>query len=187
MRSSLARNLVLIAITAFALAPSGGPIEGHASVIDGDTIEIYGQRIRLAGIDAPESDQLCRDADSNHYRCGQKASNDLAAFIDRRPVTCIDVDRDRYGRTVAVCTVAGVDLADWLVRGGLGHGIAKATTLLRRRKPNVAARGYGPDRSSNHGTIGRVQRTAAELIGVLTRRLRGNDDHHAYLSVPFPV
>lgn len=108
-------------LSAKAAIPARGsdPIEGQASIIDGDTIEIHGQRIRLSGIDAPESDQLCRGADSYHYRCGQKAANDLAAFINRRPVTCIEVDRDRYKRSVAVCTVAGIDLADWLVRGGL--------------------------------------------------------------------
>lgn len=102
-----------------APAVASDPLEGQTSVVDGDTIEIHGQRIRLAGIDAPESDQLCRDADSALYRCGQKAANDLAAFIDGRPVQCIEVDRDRYGRAVAVCTVGGVDLADWLVRSGL--------------------------------------------------------------------
>jgi endonuclease YncB( thermonuclease family) len=100
-------------------AAATDPLEGQASVVDGDTIEIHGQRIRLAGIDAPESEQLCRDADSALYRCGQKAANDLAAFIDRRPVECIEIDRDRYGRAVAVCKVGGVDLANWLVRNGL--------------------------------------------------------------------
>jgi endonuclease YncB( thermonuclease family) len=35
------------------------PIVGVASVIDGDTIEIHSVRIRLHGIDAPESRQLC--------------------------------------------------------------------------------------------------------------------------------
>jgi endonuclease YncB( thermonuclease family) len=34
---------------------------GQASVIDGDTLEIHGTHIRLFGIDAPESDQLCRN------------------------------------------------------------------------------------------------------------------------------
>jgi len=117
--SGAAAAVGLLSATATAPARGSDPIEGQASVIDGDTIEIHGQRIRLAGIDAPESDQLCRDADSNHYRCGQKAANDLAAFIDHRLVNCIEVDRDRYGRSVAVCTVAGVDVADWLVRAGL--------------------------------------------------------------------
>src|SRR3982074_308392 len=56
-----------------------------------------------------------------HYRCGQKAANDLAAFVARRPVSCIEVDRDQYKRAVAVCTVAGTDLAEWLVKNGLAR------------------------------------------------------------------
>jgi endonuclease YncB( thermonuclease family) len=46
--------------------------QGQASTIDGDTLEIHGTRIRLWGIDAPESDQLCRNQTGEHYRCGQK-------------------------------------------------------------------------------------------------------------------
>jgi endonuclease YncB( thermonuclease family) len=52
-------------------------IIGQASVIDGDTLEIHGQRIRLSVIDAPESDQLCRGDDSLQYRCGAQAANEL--------------------------------------------------------------------------------------------------------------
>src|SRR6201998_1189362 len=92
---------------------------GQASVIDGDTIEIHGTRIRLWGIDAPESTQLCRDEDSLQYRCGAKAANDLDAFIAGRPVNCLQISLDRYGRTVATCSVGGTDLGDWLVRNGL--------------------------------------------------------------------
>jgi endonuclease YncB( thermonuclease family) len=43
----------------------------------------------------------------------------LFDHIDRRPVECIEIGRDRYKRTVSVCTVAGTDIADWLVRNGL--------------------------------------------------------------------
>ena len=50
---------------------------GQASVIDGDTLEIHSTRIRLWGIDAPESTQLCRGEDSDPYRCGAQAANDL--------------------------------------------------------------------------------------------------------------
>jgi len=92
---------------------------GQASIIDGDTLEIHGTRIRLWGIDAPESSQLCRGEDSLQYRCGAQAANDLDAFIAQRPVSCLPISLDRYGRTVATCSAAGADLGQWLVQNGL--------------------------------------------------------------------
>jgi endonuclease YncB( thermonuclease family) len=94
-------------------------LAGQARVIDGDTLEIHGSRIRLWGIDAPESSQLCRGEDSLQYRCGAKSANDLDTFIAKRPVRCIPISLDRYGRTVASCSVGGTDLGEWLVRNGL--------------------------------------------------------------------
>jgi endonuclease YncB( thermonuclease family) len=104
---------------AMASPASTDDLTGQASIIDGDTLEIHGTRIRLWGIDAPESDQLCRNEESEHYRCGQKAANELDAFVARRTVQCVEVDRDQYKRAVAVCTAADIDLADWMVRSGL--------------------------------------------------------------------
>jgi endonuclease YncB( thermonuclease family) len=92
---------------------------GRPGAIDGDTLEIHGMRIRLWGIDAPESSQLCRDDDGLRYQCGAKAANELDGFIARRPVDCSPVSLDQYGRTVAACSVDGVDIAEWLVRNGL--------------------------------------------------------------------
>ncbi|WP_458180949.1 thermonuclease family protein [Bradyrhizobium sp. 14AA] len=54
---------------------------GQASVIDGDTLEIHGKRIRLWAIHAPESSQLCHGDDNLPYRCGAKAANELGKFI----------------------------------------------------------------------------------------------------------
>lgn len=71
---------------------------GQASIIDGDTLEIHGTRIRIWGVDAPESSQLCRGDDSLQYRCGAKAANDLDAFIARGPVNCLPT---RWTDTVA--------------------------------------------------------------------------------------
>ena len=106
-----------------ALASTGGAaaddLTGQASIIDGDTLEIHGTRVRLWGMDAPESSQLCRGEDSLPYRCGAKAANELDAFIAGRPASCIPISLDRYGRTVATCSVGGVDLGEWLVRNGL--------------------------------------------------------------------
>src|SRR5689334_11275214 len=115
-----------IAAVVFLLLSSsawGADQIGRASVIDGDTIEIHGTRIRLWGIDAPESDQLCRGADSEQYRCGAKAAAALAAlfYAIPRPVTCTPINLDQYGRTVATCTLGspGPDLGHWLVANGL--------------------------------------------------------------------
>ncbi|MCP1997607.1 thermonuclease family protein [Nitrobacter winogradskyi] len=110
MNSGLKR-LLIAAIVTLAFSPAlAETITGQASVIDGDTLEIHGQRIRLSGVDAPESDQLCRGDDSLQYRCGAKAANELARFNAGRSVSCKGVDVDRYKRVVAVCSVGGVNL-----------------------------------------------------------------------------
>ncbi len=107
-------------IAAFVLfsGASLADIVGRASVIDGDTIEIQGQRIRLHGVDAPEKGQPCFDASGNIYRCGQVAAMALDHLIGASPVSCRERDTDRYGRTVAICAVRGVDIEAWLVRNG---------------------------------------------------------------------
>jgi hypothetical protein len=74
--------------------PALADLTGRASVIDGNTIEIHGQRIRLFGIDAPESQQLCQ-AGGESYRCGQQAALALSAHIAARPATCARRDIDR--------------------------------------------------------------------------------------------
>ena len=62
------RSAVRWCATALMLALAGyaaaDDLTGQAGVIDGDTLEIHGTRIRLWGVDAPESSQLCRGDDS---------------------------------------------------------------------------------------------------------------------------
>jgi len=93
-------------------------IAGRASVIDADTIEIYGQRIRLHGVDAPEKGQECFLPDGAAWRCGQKGALALADFIAKSPVSCRQIDTDRYGRVVANCHVRDRDIEEWLVSEG---------------------------------------------------------------------
>ncbi len=60
--------------------PALADVAGTASVIDGDTIEVHGQRIRLHGIDAPESRQLCR-REGEPRQCRKDATNALTAAL----------------------------------------------------------------------------------------------------------
>ncbi len=92
-------------------------INGTASILDGDTIAIHGQSIRLHGVDAPESRQTCT-AEGKAWPCGRRAAFALSNKIGRRHVTCRERGRDRYDRVVAVCFVGDVELNRWLVREG---------------------------------------------------------------------
>ena len=62
-------SLILLLFAALFLSGSfvsANSIRGQAAVIDGDALEIHGKRIRLHGIDAPESDQICRDKNAQN-------------------------------------------------------------------------------------------------------------------------
>jgi endonuclease YncB( thermonuclease family) len=103
--------------TAALSSPVHADVSGPAAVIDGDTIEVGGNRIRLHGIDAPESAQDCL-AGGRLWRCGRHATRALRGRMADRSVACEEWDRDRYGRVVAVCRLGGTDLNAWMVSEG---------------------------------------------------------------------
>jgi endonuclease YncB( thermonuclease family) len=97
----------------------GGEIAGRVRAIDGDTIVIRRTHIRLLGIDAPESDQTCADADNRTWRCGQAATRELIGHIAGQTLACATAGFDRYHRVLATCTLPdGADLNAWMVQQG---------------------------------------------------------------------
>jgi len=98
---------------ATATEPGANQIIGVASVVDGDTIEIHGTRIRLSGFDAPERGKRCGDI--NVY---QKAALYLSDQTGAKTVTCATSGKDRYDRAIATCSVNGTDFGDIMVGAG---------------------------------------------------------------------
>jgi endonuclease YncB( thermonuclease family) len=116
MRQTVIAVVVLFnAICGEALASE---LTGIPLISDGDTISIAGTKIRLEGIDAPETDQLCLNPDGAKWTCGIEARNRLSARVSGHQIKCRLDGVDRYGRSLGVCYVDGVDLNAWMVREG---------------------------------------------------------------------
>lgn len=96
---------------------AGGVLAGQARVIDGDTLDIGGERVRLHGIDAPEMRQICA-APNGDWPCGEWAREELVRLIGGAALSCTGVERDRYDRLVAACHAGGQDLGAALVERG---------------------------------------------------------------------
>jgi len=92
-------------------------IIGNARVIDGDTININNNKIRLHGIDAPETKQTCK-LDSVDWFCGKQSTEELKKIINNQSVECKVNDIDIYNRYVAICLVNELNLNQWMVKKG---------------------------------------------------------------------
>ena len=89
-------------------------------VLDGDTLEVEGQRLRLFGIDAFELGQTCLDAGGQPWHCGAAAKAALAELVQDQAIACTVLDDTPADGYVAQCTVRDeIDLGGYMVRSGL--------------------------------------------------------------------
>lgn len=112
--------------------PDGGSgraaFTARVGIIDGDTLANGGMRLRVHGIDAPESAQTCRRP-SGDYLCGQEASRAMARILGGGMVSCQTLDTDRYGRLIVRCHNAeGVDIGAEMVRQGWALAFTRFST-----------------------------------------------------------
>ncbi|MDE0278169.1 MAG: thermonuclease family protein [Defluviicoccus sp.] len=90
-------------------------LAGKGRVLDGDTLDVASVRVRLWGIDAPESRQRCR-AGGRWWSCGGLATAALRARAGN--VECERRGKDAYGRVLGVCFERGEDINGWMVAEG---------------------------------------------------------------------
>ena len=101
-------------------------ISGIAKVIDGDTIKIEKNKIRLFGIDAPEKKQQCQKpwlsifflTLNKSYQCGEISTNKLKIKINNKFIICKSSNKDRYNRFIAECFKDKININRWMVSSG---------------------------------------------------------------------
>jgi endonuclease YncB( thermonuclease family) len=115
------RAFVLAALAA-GLFTAGPEISLGANVMitDADTLVLDGLVYRLDGIDAPETGQICLDAEGEIWRCGIDARDKVRKFVGERAVKCESkgFDTTYRNRRIGLCTVDGENLSEWIVKQG---------------------------------------------------------------------
>ena len=111
------------------------------AVVDGDTLEVSGETVRLYGIDAPELGQFCQKG-AVRYRCGYEAALMLRKLVGSGPVECrpTPVDADDDGR---ICSVGLVDLAEAMLRNGYAVSLPSALAVYRRAESDAKKSSLG--------------------------------------------
>lgn len=84
-----------------------GAAPAEVRVVDGDTLRLADRIVRLRGLDAPPRGEACRDAGGREFDCGAGSAEALSRLVAGRGVACHVRGRDRFGRGLGRCEVAG--------------------------------------------------------------------------------
>lgn len=128
---------------------SGAVFEARAGVkvVDGDSLELNGKRIRLVGIDAPELFQTCHDAAGKKYDCGKKSQAFLKSLIlnaqqKKQKIHCRSEGKDIYNRNLSVCYAGKLNLNLEMIKNGWAvcyrsETYAKTEQTVRQKKVGI--------------------------------------------------
>ena len=136
------KQLIAVAIALALSSAASADLSGTALIVDGDTITISGNKIRLNGIDTREQNQTCRRAGIT-WRCGYEATETLRNWTYTKEVRCVGDTKDRYGRLIANCFVDGYNVNARLVYEGLALAYRKYSKqyIPEEDKARAAKRG----------------------------------------------
>ncbi|KJZ20926.1 thermonuclease family protein [Loktanella sp. S4079] len=161
-------------ILALCAAPAVAAPSGAIRVIDADTIDVGGVRVRLFGIDAPEMGQPCSRSQTT-WDCGAWARDAVATYFEGRHADCRQIDRDRYDRVVAVCSVDGTDMGGQIVESGLAWAFRTYSSDydLQEKSAAIARRGLWAVEVQRPDDY-RAEQTAARNAPAGTCVIKGN-------------
>ncbi len=146
--------LLMSAILGISIPAVADEFTGRASVIDGDTIEIQGQRIRFDGIDAPESRQQCKDAQGETIGAVRRLRT---LWTPSWQILARRAAPQAAKATIASLVRAGgltgrTSTDGWLHKASplIGRNTATANTRRSNGRPNRRSEVCGPAPSKDH-------------------------------------
>lgn len=113
--------------------PTGATAQ-TVTVVDGDTLEIGSTTYRLNGIDAPEHGQKCNLPSGSLWPCGKWATQALWSLVEDADLRCVGSEIDDYGRTIATCFDANLDLNKEMVLKGLAWAFLKYSSVYEEEQ-----------------------------------------------------
>jgi len=144
----IAAGLVAGLLAGPVAAAEKEPIIGSAVALDGDTLFVAGQKVRLYGIDAPEM------SDWPHGALSRSA---LDRLIESGDEMCTVHGHDRYRRAIATCRVGGRDLA--LVQLATGQAVTYRVYLFGDKRPR------GVDEAQVQGYLAAERQAEQQSLG----------------------
>jgi endonuclease YncB( thermonuclease family) len=142
MLGFIAAAAVLLSLFPPASSSAGNYFFGLGHAKDGDSLMVGDREVRLFGIDSPEWDQTCKRGGLN-WACGQDAAEELSKLVTGREVSCVAVNSDEYGRTVAQCTANGVDVNRTMVESGYATAYRHYSTVYVSAEQSAKANRRG--------------------------------------------
>ena len=134
------------AVLFFCLSASpllAAEVQGLPRIVDADTVYVGATKVRLNGVDAPETDQICLNSEGRDIACGIEAKNQLLKYSSDRPWRCTLTGSDRYGRSLGTCFVNGDDVSKWLVRNGWALAFRRYSTAYISDEDDARQRKVG--------------------------------------------
>lgn len=132
--------------------PVPADVRGAARPIDGDSLFVGANEVRLKGIDAPEGRQTC-SREGRTWDCGNAARDELSRLIGRDIVVCSASERDQHGRVLGFCSAGGRDLNAGMVSSGLAlayGGYTREESEARAQKRGLWAGEFERPRDWRH-------------------------------------
>ena len=137
---------LLLAFISFPPALAEEPktiIQGNdVRVVDGDTLEINNYKIRIQGIDAPETAQICGQA-GKPIHCGKLATYELENLIKDQEIKCLNIGKDKYERIIGECYLGDIEINEWMVKNGWALAYRKYSKKYVNAETYAKEKGLG--------------------------------------------